>query len=117
MYCKYCGKEIGDDARYCNHCGKPQVEDNTPITMDDWREYVKTHKYKLLYIVYALLGVFFFLTKSRDSYYEKEEIVEDFGNLVLWVVIVPLALAIVVPFVAKWWKNRKENENQKQTEQ
>ena len=22
MYCKYCGKQIADDSRFCQHCGE-----------------------------------------------------------------------------------------------
>ena len=25
MYCRFCGKQIGDDARFCPHCGKEQA--------------------------------------------------------------------------------------------
>lgn len=37
MYCKYCGKQIDDDSRFCNHCGKPLVETTStpgPIKVD-----------------------------------------------------------------------------------
>lgn len=30
MFCRYCGKEIPEDSRFCQHCGKPQEPCGSP---------------------------------------------------------------------------------------
>ncbi|MBQ9655883.1 MAG: zinc-ribbon domain-containing protein [Prevotella sp.] len=33
MYCKYCGKEIADDSKFCQHCGGEQVAQSSKKEM------------------------------------------------------------------------------------
>lgn len=48
MYCKYCGKEMGDGARFCPSCGKetgveqPQTE--SEVNNKDQKEQVVTEQ-------------------------------------------------------------------------
>lgn len=31
MYCKYCGKEISENAKFCECCGKPVLKEYAPV--------------------------------------------------------------------------------------
>ena len=53
MYCKHCGKEITDDAKFCNECGAPVLmESSNEITITPKKKTIKP-----LYIALILLVV------------------------------------------------------------
>lgn len=120
MYCKYCSEEIDDDARYCSHCGKPQVEENKLVSMDDWEKFVKLNWFKMIYAIYALLGIVYILLQASDHKYEYGDYFEslifkrDLAYFILFVVIVPICISIVIPFAVKWWKDQNKKQNQKE---
>lgn len=68
MFCQKCGKEISDQARFCNHCGTP-VNDVRPQTAPAVQPKPAKKKSKaskfLLFIlaVIILFGGYFFLTE------------------------------------------------------
>ena len=43
MYCRYCGKQIDEDSKFCSFCGKPTggIQQNTE-SMSDWIRKAKT---------------------------------------------------------------------------
>lgn len=38
MYCKFCGKQVSDDAKFCDGCGKKLTEDTAPVTAPEKKE-------------------------------------------------------------------------------
>lgn len=38
MYCKYCGKQIADDAKFCDGCGKKLIEEAVPVSVPEKKE-------------------------------------------------------------------------------
>ncbi len=34
MYCKHCGREIGDDQRFCSYCGARQQEEGQVLQVE-----------------------------------------------------------------------------------
>ena len=51
MFCRYCGKQISDDAKFCEACGKPQFDPN-------FVNQEKNNNMTLLYSKPFLLSVF-----------------------------------------------------------
>ena len=58
MYCKYCGKEIAEDAKFCPGCGKRTDEKSTPVFHVD-PEAEKKHR-KRGCLTWILAGVLLF---------------------------------------------------------
>lgn len=76
MYCKYCGKEIADDSKFCSNYGK---------ALNGQKSFVfKSKCYKLLdkfhinktcgYIYGLWLSLNLTLWLFRDSYYENNDL-------------------------------------------
>ena len=85
MYCKYCGKEIADDSKFCQHCGGYQSignsskNDNPSLGSDDIIATTKGNaslisffsKYKiciLLYIVWLIINTLLLLQGEAEIF-------------------------------------------------
>lgn len=65
MFCKYCGKEIDNDALFCNHCGKEQENRDT-------KDAKSSSQNPLFSIPFALYVMWFFVNYyllHGDKYY------------------------------------------------
>lgn len=58
MYCKHCGKEIADDAKFCPGCGKQTGENTAPVFHVD-PEAEKKHK-KRGCLTWLIIGIMLF---------------------------------------------------------
>lgn len=71
MYCKYCGKRILDNSRYCNYCGANQNGSSIRI-----KQFVHDHKkISYTYFGWCLIHIGFFLFSrpkgsGRGGYYD-----------------------------------------------
>lgn len=56
MYCKHCGKEISDDARFCDGCGKPLSDVPGTVEIEHRR---KKKKHPILGIIVLIFTIIF----------------------------------------------------------
>ena len=100
MYCKYCGKLIDDDSKFCKECGKNLVNDTSNSSHSFSISNIKTFIIPISIIViwYALTFVFIF--GVFDYAYENES---PIGMLVLlW--ITPIVYFLVYTLLNKFCK-------------
>lgn len=103
MYCRYCGKEIDDDAIYCRYCGKNQqlVADkntNSKVLLE-W--FSKRKWYIIVYVIYF----FFILIITLDEFRNDSDQLPFF---LCWEFLVPLILYILIAIVRHY---RSKNNN------
>ena len=56
MYCKYCGKEITGDSKFCNHCGKSQYNEKSTNIMESIKRFYTSNKKLVSYTLCIILG-------------------------------------------------------------
>ena len=61
MYCKNCGKEISDTARFCDNCGTSIKEKSVGDLAEGGKKSKKKKRKPLLGIVLLVLGIFMFI--------------------------------------------------------
>ena len=71
MYCRYCGKELPNDAIFCPNCGKKQNENDSVCLKDKFSiiSYIKEHR-KVFYILLAWFLLHATLYISSKKYAE-----------------------------------------------
>lgn len=60
MFCKYCGKEIAEDAKFCPNCGSGVNQENTPAPVQlsvDSNPPKQNHGDKVILIICAIFGL------------------------------------------------------------
>lgn len=71
MYCKYCGKEIADDSKFCSNCGNALEGKTTKaLLLKFYKLYGKAHLPKTLSYIYGLwvsLNFSLLLISDNDS--------------------------------------------------
>ena len=67
MYCKHCGKEISDDARFCSGCGNPLFESYAPAEIDDSKKKKRKKKHPVLGAILLFIGIFIIIGAFSDS--------------------------------------------------
>lgn len=115
MYCKHCGKEIADDAKFCQHCGGRQ--ETVSVTDEVRQAFVLKDetKHKIAKEIVFIVKVFAFsivlslivtllvcLFDSRDFYWSWDEV----GLLIFWGIPLIAYIYRFVKWVIKWnkWK-------------
>ena len=73
MYCKYCGKEIADDSKYCSNCGKAL---NGSLTTElrskchgIWSKLLENKKLSYIYSLWLTLNFALLLLGNNDVDY------------------------------------------------
>ena len=103
MYCRYCGKEIDDDAVYCRYCGKNQqlvADKHTSLkVLLEWFS-----KRKWYIIVYAIYFFFFQLFNMKVHCSSEDKL----ANFIFFVILVPLILYVLVAIVRHCFGRRKK---------
>lgn len=76
-FCKYCGKEIAEDAIFCKHCGKRILSEDKQQKTEGEK---KNKKYKvakgcgsIIALILIACGILYFAGRYRDNSYEVEE--------------------------------------------
>ena len=64
MYCKHCGKEISDDAKFCDGCGKSLT---VASASDDPKKKKKKKKHPILGTIIIIIGIFMFIGAFGSS--------------------------------------------------
>ncbi|MCQ2291325.1 MAG: SUMF1/EgtB/PvdO family nonheme iron enzyme, partial [Muribaculaceae bacterium] len=74
MYCKHCGKQIDDDAIFCQYCGTKLVENAEGRILEDTKSDGRTTKLSpkkqkviMIYGVYVLIWIFAILCTDGDD--------------------------------------------------
>lgn len=116
MYCKYCGKEIADDSKFCQHCGKNQQsidnensKDVAPIDIIVTKLFSNLNKKNLLvYIIWAVLNLILLCYGERgrglDYFYPFtpsgfQLCYYDSTEFITYVILAPL----LILFYFKYW--------------
>ena len=108
MFCKYCGKENTEEAKFCGYCGlKLKIEERpTDLNQEDGKETPKelkkfsfwtTFSY-IFTIIIIISSVFFSAIGSFEG---------DFIGVFFGIAILSFFLAIILTFFIKWWKDYK----------
>lgn len=97
MYCKYCGKEIADDSKFCQHCGgkvettsftpkvvsKPKNNEGIVTTKDNESLAMfflaKNRIYIILYVVWIIINVLLLLQGESNVYEQTKTNFNDGG--------------------------------------
>lgn len=59
MYCKHCGKQITDDAKFCDGCGKPVAEEaSANLAKDNSRKKKKKKRHPILGTILLIFSIF-----------------------------------------------------------
>ena len=63
MYCKHCGKEISETAKFCDSCGKPVAEEvkNTVPVVEEAPQKKKKKRHPILGTIVLIIGIFIFI--------------------------------------------------------
>lgn len=61
MYCKHCGKEVADDARFCSACGKSLADAPDTVETEEPTKKKKKKRHPILGSIVAILGLFIFI--------------------------------------------------------
>lgn len=57
MYCKHCGKEISETAKFCDGCGKPVVEEIKTVTVPEQTLKKKKKRHPILGTIILIFGI------------------------------------------------------------
>lgn len=58
MYCKFCGREIEENLRFCPYCGKKLIEDDNVLKEEKIESYLETNKIlTITKILFVLTGI------------------------------------------------------------
>ena len=66
MYCKHCGKEILDEARFCPSCGK-SISDSVSPAIADTKKKKKKRKHPILGALLLIIGIFIIIGSLGSS--------------------------------------------------
>lgn len=125
MYCKYCGKQIADDSRFCQECGGKlsDVIENyaqSPVKVDfggeihaslthtdakyvDSKNFIKRNVYLVIsYCLWFLLNLVLFID---IRHYE-------FSEFIIYVFILPLAIYLLIILYRKYKKQKEKEQTQ-----
>ena len=119
MFCKFCGKENREEAKFCRHCGQKLNEKATarenivasnpfsqkPAQEKIEKEFLKPSRFHFWMIfsyifaaILIILSVFFGAIGSFEG---------DFVSVFFGIGILSFFLAIIFTFFIKWWKDYK----------
>lgn len=125
MYCKYCGKEITDDSKFCHHCGKNLAMTEEKSTDKENRggivgQYVVKNKQTLLvYAIWLVLNILLYCFGQTPEYYIKNQHdyfypftlnnyttlfyvgYYDITELIVYVILIPLLLYFYINVLNK----------------
>ena len=135
MYCRYCGKELPNDSKFCPNCGKKQKNESS-VRKTSLEHLLKEHK-KLTYayLVWLLLHLTLFLNSTKnypngfypwnkpisdlfgdDSYYHfsllDEYNVYDFSEFFFYTIVFPIVIIGIIrlfPMILPSLKKLKDN--------
>lgn len=132
MYCKYCGKKIADDSKFCQHCGGKQEESiASPINNEvkpeeaqkqEWVIEIPTIKTNLsdkqkkwvgIYAAWVLLNIVFIFIDGNnnsasyyffpfDSYWDLGDY--DFSEFLVYALLLPLIIFYIYKYRDKIYK-------------
>ena len=58
MYCKFCGREIEENLRFCPYCGKKLIEDDNVFEEKKIESYLETNKIlTITKVLFVLTGI------------------------------------------------------------
>lgn len=138
MYCKYCGKLIADDSRFCQHCGKSlaTVEEKS-VEKENYRggtigQYVVKNKQTfLVYAIWLVLNILLYCFGQSPEYYIKHQYdyfypftLNDYTTLfyvgyyditefIVYVILIPLLLYFYINILNKPRENSKKKAKSK----
>jgi len=127
MYCKYCGKEIADDSKFCQHCGgqiDTPTEEQFPSGKNVLRKYSFSDKEKLIFVGYGLwvvINLYWLLTGDKsdianelfqpfavlEEYYDSDYSYYDLSEFIVYCIGLPLLIVGVFLFIARYYKALK----------
>ena len=93
MYCKYCGKEINDDADVCIHCGRSTGVQNTQYTQNQSQPIgePKTGIGILLGLFLGIIGLIIGLLLYPANTLQRSTFLKGWG----WTIAVVVIIAII----------------------
>lgn len=70
-YCRYCGKQIDDDAEFCTYCGKTTTEKGIEVTKNlghgaPWKKVAKKSAILATLIVGLCITLYFAIPKKKN---------------------------------------------------
>ena len=80
MFCKTCGKELNDDAAFCNNCGTPVGQVSNAMSVNNSNDRKKEDNVVRLEI--------------KPTFIFPYQILKDIGNLIVWLFLIGLCLGI-----------------------
>ena len=103
MYCKYCGKEINDDAEICVHCGRSTGRQNTQKSYEI--DEPKTGIGVLLGLFLGLIGLIIGLLLYPSGTLRRETFIRGWvGAFICSIVIVVIIYVAAVGCVATTYR-------------
>ena len=58
MFCKFCGKELSESAKFCDGCGKPVADEYAVTNIEEKKTKKKKKKHPILAALLILFGLF-----------------------------------------------------------
>ena len=80
MFCKTCGKELNDDASFCNECGTPVGQVSNVMSVNNSNDRKKEDNVVRLEI--------------KPTFIFPYQILKDIGNLIVWLFLIGLCVGI-----------------------
>ena len=74
MYCKHCGKEISENAKFCDGCGNPLSDACTPSDGNIGHKKKSKKRHPILGIILFIIGIFIFIGAFSGSSDEPKKI-------------------------------------------
>lgn len=135
MYCRYCGKELPNDSKFCPNCGKKQKNESS-VRKTSLEHLLKEHKkLSYAYLVWLLLHLTLFFNSTKnypngfypwnkpisdlfgdDSYYHfsllDEYNVYDFSEFFFYTIVFPIVIIGIIrlfPMILPSLKKLKVN--------
>ena len=67
MFCKHCGKEIDDNAKFCNHCGKALAGSVSAVEAKKAESKKKKKRHPILGTIVLIIGIFIIIGALGSS--------------------------------------------------
>lgn len=67
MFCKHCGKEIDDNAKFCNHCGKALAGSVSAVKAQKAEPKKKKKRHPILGTIVLIIGIFIIIGALGSS--------------------------------------------------
>jgi hypothetical protein len=74
MYCKHCGKEISENAKFCDSCGNPLSDACTPFEGNIGHKKKSKKRHPILGTILFIIGIFIFIGAFSGSSDEPKKI-------------------------------------------